>query len=98
MEGVERQGQGTGDPPVVGGDLCAAYIPVVHGGWLDPWTYKMPGSWRGTAWPCPGRTEASNMPRVMVECTCGCHRGEFEHDLPAGSAPRTGVHPTEVPR
>lgn len=93
MEGAASGGQGTRDPAMIGGDLCAAYIPVVFGGWLDPWTYKEPGSWRGTEWPCPG---AVNAGAHVITCTCGHHRGEFEHELPAGSDPRTGVHPTEV--
>ena len=78
-------------------DLCDAYLPVVFGGVIDPWTPPIePGSWRGTEWPCTGRLASTSLPGLTVVCTCRCHRGEFTHVLPEGSAPRTGVHPTEV--
>jgi hypothetical protein len=78
-------------------DLCEPQIPWVFGGWVDQWTYKEPGTWRGTEWPCPGRWTLAVLPESgVVVCTCGCHRGEFDHALPEHSAPRTAVHPTEV--
>lgn len=81
-------------------DLCEAYLPYVFGGEVDQWGgYIVPGAWRGTEWPCPGQTRL----RVPGEddgvclCSCGCHRGEFTHELPPWAGPeRTAVHPTEV--
>jgi hypothetical protein len=102
MEGTARQGQGTGGPPVMQlrADLCAQYAPFVVGGWLDPWTYVQPGASGATEWPCPGVKVGADLGLapdddlvLNLTCTCRCHRGEFEHELPPR---RTAVHPTEV--
>lgn len=90
--------------PEFGADLCAEYARRVYGGWLDEWTYVRPGAWRGTAWPCSGRHEATGTPEsgrpspvvAIIVCTCQCHRpGGTPHELP-GRSNRTGVHPTEL--
>lgn len=89
------------DPIELGADLCELYIPMVFGGRLDEHTVVRPGAFRGSEWPCPGRTVGADVGirsvTVVVEvyCTCGCHRGEFTHELPP-RADRTGVHPTDV--
>lgn len=82
---------------VVGADLCALFAPMVYGGRLNVGTFVLPGAWRGTEWPCTGEKELTgpNDWRALAECTCRCHVGEFEHELPA-RANRTAVHPTDV--
>lgn len=88
----------TVDPPLGGGpvpevraNLCELYRPLVYGGQVDPWTYQEPGAWQGDRWPCPGRSVASTVVRAV--CTCPCHTGGEQHELPPR---RTAVHPTEV--
>lgn len=69
---------------VTGRDLCAGWPAVVKVGWRGPW-------------PCVGSIvmRSAGTPVGLVECTCGCHRGEFTHELPA-RANRTAVHPSDV--
>lgn len=104
MEGAAREGQGPGDPPVIEAkvDLCAPIAPFVVGGQVDQWTYVLPNAAGVTEWPCPGVKIGADVGLapdsdllLRLVCTCGCHRGEFEHELPPR---RTAVHPTEVAR
>lgn len=71
---------------VTAADLCEPWLGHVRPGWRGPW-------------PCPGDLELVTGPARtvigLIECTCGCHRGEFTHELPR-RADRTGVHPTDV--
>ena len=82
----------------LGADMCAQYAPFVYGGQLDPWTVVAPGAWDGDAWPCPGVAVGADVARTgevvaEVRCTCPCHNGGPQHELPPR---RTAVHPTEV--
>lgn len=105
MGSTEGRGPGPGDPAMIeaGADLCAAYAPFVVGGWLDEHTYVQPGAGvRDGLWPCPGVKVGADVGLapdddlvLRLTCTCRCHRGEFEHELPPR---RTAVHPTEVAR
>lgn len=75
-------------------DLCEVFLPLVFGGELGNDTVIAPGAWRGREWPCTGR-KATNIAGLVIECSCGCHAGAFEHELPP-RADRTAVHPTDV--
>jgi hypothetical protein len=84
-------------------DVCALWKPYVYGGRIDFDTFIAPGAWRGTVWPCTGATDLRaggtptqpTLPFGVLECTCSCHAGGEQHELP-GRANRTGVHPTDV--
>lgn len=68
-------------------DLCAVYAPYVYGGRVDSWTVIAPGTWRGTTWPCPGRSDPDGPVGIVVACTCACHAGGEPHALPPSSDP-----------
>ena len=105
MGSTEGRGPGPGDPPMMNAraDLCAQYAPFVVGGRVDQWTEIVPGGVvRDGAWPCPGVKIGADFGLapdsdlvLQLTCTCGCHEGKFEHELPPR---RTAVHPTEVLR